>query len=95
VLTGGVLGLRRHEIDEAMSAYFTLKRTTFRDSPAWCLEQNDGPDLLPFAVHHRKVRQAVAYAHQVAGLMRCVVVLEGRHRVVRAVRGMGERPSRS
>jgi hypothetical protein len=90
MLTGGVFGLHTQEIEEAMSAYFTLTKTTFRDSPAWCLEQSSGPDLLPFAVHHRKVRQAVSYAQQVAGLMRCVVVLEGRHRVVRAVRGMSE-----
>jgi hypothetical protein len=86
-LTGGAFGLQAREIEEAMSAYFTLHKTTFRDSPAWCLEQSSGPDLLPFAVHHRKIRQAVTYAQQVAGLMRCVVVLEGRHRVVCAARG--------
>jgi hypothetical protein len=91
MLTAGVFGLHAGEIEEAMSAYFTLKKTTFRDSPAWCLEQSSGPELLPFAVHHRKVRQAVSYAQQVAGLMRCVVVLEGRHRVVRAVKGIGRR----
>ena len=94
VLTGGAFGLRSEEIEEAMSAYFTLQKTTFRDSPAWCLEQSSGPELLPFAVHHRKVRQAVTYAQQVAGLMRCVVVLEGKHRVVRAARGVTE-PHRS
>ena len=91
-LTGGILGLRSREIEEAMSAYFTLSRTTFRDSPAWCLEQRSGPELLPFAVHHRKVRQALTYAQQVAGLMRCVVVLDGRHRVVCAARGVTETP---
>src|SRR3954468_13452616 len=95
-LTGGALGLRSGEIEEAMSAYFTLNRTVFRDSPAWCLEQSSGSglELLPFPVHHRKVRQAVTYAQQVAGLMRCVVVLDGRHRVVRGVKGV-ERVSRS
>lgn len=91
-LTGGAFGLRSHDIEETMSAYFTLSRTTFRDSPAWCLEQCSGPDLLPFAVHHRRVRQAVTYAQQVAGLMRCVIVLDGRHRVVCAARGVSEAP---
>ena len=86
-LTAGALGLRSREIEEAMSAYFTLRRDTFRDSPAWRLEQSSGSELLPFAVHHRKVRQAVSYAQEVAGLMRCVVVLDGRHRVVRAAKG--------
>jgi hypothetical protein len=89
-LTGGILGLRSREIEEAMSAHFTLKRATFRDQPAWCLQQSSGPDILPFAVHHRKVRHAITYAQQVAGLVRCVVHLEGRHRVVRAVKGFSE-----
>jgi hypothetical protein len=93
-LTGGAMGLRAEEIEEAMSAYFTLDRATFRGNPAWCLQQSSGqgsgPDLLHFAVHHRKVRQAVTYAQQVAGLMRCVVVLEGRHRVVCAAKGVPE-----
>jgi hypothetical protein len=91
-LVGGPFGLKCREIEEAMSAYFTLKRDTFRDSPSWRLEQSSGPELLPFAVHHRKVRQAVTYAQQVAGLMRCVVVLDGRHRVVRAVKAVAECP---
>jgi hypothetical protein len=93
-LTGGAFGLRSADILDTMSAYFTLHKTTFRDHPAWCLEQSSGPELLPFAVHHRRVRQAVSYAQQVAGLMRCVVVLEGRHRVVRAAKGVAE-PRRS
>lgn len=92
-LTGGAFGLRSREIEETMSAYFTLNRTTFRDSPAWCLEQRSGPNLLPFAVHHRKVRQALTYAQQVAGLMRCVIMLDdGRHRVVCSAKGMAGSP---
>ena len=89
-LTGGILGLHSREIEETMSAHFTLKRSTFRDRPAWCLQQSSGPEILPFAVHHRKVRQAISYAQNVAGLVRCVVLLEGRHRVVRAVKGFSE-----
>jgi hypothetical protein len=89
-LTGGILGLHTGEIEEAMSAHFTLRRTTFRNEPAWCLQQSSGPELLPFAVHHRRVRHAIAYAQQVSGLVRCVVHLGGRHRVVRAVKGFGE-----
>jgi hypothetical protein len=89
------MGLHRREIEEAMSAHFTLRRTTFRNQPAWCLQQRSGPELLPFAVHHRKVRHAITYAQQVSGLVRCVVHLEGRHRVVREAKGMGEAvPSR-
>jgi hypothetical protein len=88
MLTGGAFGLRASEIEEAMSAYFTLDRAVFRNKPAWLLQQSSGPDLLPFAVHHRRVRQAVTYAQQVAGLMRCVVVLDGRHRLVCAARGI-------
>jgi hypothetical protein len=89
-LTGGIMGLHSREIEEAMSAHFTLKRTTFRNEPAWCLQQRSGPELLPFAVHHRKVRHAITYAQEVSGMVRCVVHLEGRHRVVREVKGMGE-----
>jgi hypothetical protein len=90
VLTGGLLGRRRCELDEAMSAHFPLNRATFRERPAWRLEQSAGSDLLPFAVHHRRVREAVVYAQQVSGLMRCVVELEGRHRVVCQAKGLNE-----
>jgi hypothetical protein len=89
-LTEGILGLHRRDTEEAMSAHFTLRRTTFRNQPAWCLQQSSGPELLPFAVHHRKVREALNYAQQVSGLVRCIVHLEGRHRVVREAKGMGE-----
>ena len=66
-----------------MSLHFTVNRATFRNGPAWRLEQQDGPEVLPFAVHHRKAKQAMAYAQELAGnLMRCVVTVEGRHRVV-------------
>jgi hypothetical protein len=90
MLTGGAFGLRSHRIQDSMTAYFTLNRTTFHEKRAWRLEQRSGPELLPFAVHHRRVRQAVKYTQQVAGLVRCVVVLEGRHRVVCPAKGMPE-----
>lgn len=82
-LTAGAFGLRNGEIADSMSVHFSVHRTTFRNGPAWRLEQHGGPELLPFAVHHRRARQAVSYAEALADGIRCVVTLEGRHRVVR------------
>lgn len=90
MLTGGAFGLRSPRIQETMSAHFTLRREPFRDGEAWRLEQRSGPELLPFAVHHRRIRHALRYAQQVAGLVRCVVDLEGRHRVVCPAQGVPE-----
>lgn len=82
-LTAGAFGLRNGEIADSMSVHFSVNRTTFRNGPAWRLEQKDGPEVLPFAVHHRRARQAVNYAEALADGLRCVVTLGGKHKVVR------------